>query len=82
MIVDNDGPRPPTGHLPDRTFHVAMRGEPGQWFRIECSDDGVHWKLVCVTQVVDGGIYFVDDEADEMPGRFYRCVPTSPPPPE
>lgn len=82
VIVDNDGPRPPTGHLPDRTFQVTMPGAGGQWFRIECSDDGIHWNPACVIQVVDGGIYFVDAEADEKPNRFYRCVPTQAPPPE
>lgn len=82
VIVDNDGPRPDTGHLADRCFHITQPGANGQWFRIECSNDGIHWTPVCVNQVTDGAIHFVDAEADELPSRFYRCVPEQNPPAE
>ncbi len=37
IIVDNDQPRPLTGVLPDRNFHIMRPGDNGTWWRIECS---------------------------------------------
>ena len=80
VIVDNDSPRPSTGSLADGCFHFTLPGANGQWFRIECSSDGIHWTPVTVNQVADGAIHFVDPESDELPTRFYRAVPEPNPP--
>jgi hypothetical protein len=82
IIVDNDHPRPGTGRLPDRCFHVMKSGANGTWWRIECSTDMTQWTPICTVPVMDGAIDFVDPDADELPARFYRAVPESSPPPE
>jgi len=82
IIVDNDQPRPGTGVLPDRCFHVMKPGPNGSWWRIECSHDMVHWTPVCTNMVTDGAIHFVDPDADDLPTRFYRAVPEPNPPTE
>jgi len=75
IIVDNDQPRPCTGRLPDRCFHLMQPGNNGAWFRIECSTDLVHWTALCTNSVTDGAIHFVDPDADMATQRFYRAVP-------
>lgn len=82
IIVDNDEPRPATGPLPDRCFHVVKPGANGSWWRIECSTDMLQWTPMVTIPVIDGAIDFVDPDADELPNRFYRAVPDSPPPSE
>jgi hypothetical protein len=79
VIVDNDGPQPTTGVLPDRCFQVTLPGANGQWFRIECSTDGGPWVPLTICQVVDGAVHFVDPDAGDVPNRMYRAVPDSPP---
>ena len=82
IIVDNDLPRPLTGTLPDRCFHIMRPGTNGAWFRIECSSNLLHWTPLGTNRVTDGAIHFVDPDAAEMPQRFYRAVPESNPPTE
>ncbi len=82
IIVDNDGPRPCTGMLPDRCFHLSTPGTDGAWFRIESSTDLRQWTPLCSNAVTNGAIHFVDPDADEAPARFYRAVPEAVPPPE
>jgi hypothetical protein len=74
IIVDNDQPRPGTGRLPDRCFHLMQPASNGTWFRIECSTDLVHWTSLCTNSVTDGAIHFVDPESDSESQRFYRAV--------
>jgi hypothetical protein len=80
VIVDNDRPRPPVGVLEDRVFHLALAGENGRWYRIECSPDGRHWQSIGSVPVTEGALHFVDPEADEAPARLYRAVPVETPP--
>ncbi|MCU0784670.1 MAG: Ig-like domain-containing protein [Verrucomicrobia bacterium] len=80
VIVDNDQPRPATGSLPDRCFHLMKPGANGTWWRIECSTDMLHWTPICTSPVTDGAIHFVDPDADELPARFYRAVSEANPP--
>lgn len=80
IIVDNDQPRPPVCILPDRSFHLRWPGSNGQWFRIECSTNLVHWMPICTNIVTDGAVHFVDLEAEHAPSRFYRAVPEPNPP--
>ena len=79
IIVDNDQPRPCTGRLSDRCFHLTQPGANGSWFRIESSTDLVNWTVICTTSVTDGAIHFVDPDADEASQRFYRAVPETDP---
>lgn len=82
MIVDNDQPRPSTGMLPDRSFHIMRPGDNGTWWRIECSTNLVDWTALCTNSVTDGAIHFVDPDGAELPQRFYRALPESNPPDE
>jgi len=80
IIVDDDQPRPRTGLLEDRCFHLALPALNGTWVRIESSDDAMHWVTLCTMKVTDGAIHFVDPDGDEQSQRFYRAVPESNPP--
>jgi hypothetical protein len=75
VIVDNDRPRPATGLLPDRSFHLLKHGRDGDWFRIEVSTDMVTWTPLGTGQVVEGALDFVDPDTDDATQRFYRAVP-------
>ncbi len=47
------------------------------------ASNGVDYAVpICTSQVVQGAIQFVDPEAPELPGRFYRAVPEATPPAE
>ncbi len=82
IIVDNDQPRPVTGPLSDHCFHIMKPGNNGAWFRVECSEDLIHWSVLCTNRVTDGAVHFVDPDAGEAPQRFYRAVPETNPPEE
>lgn len=79
VIVDNDAPRPTTGHLADRCFHVMKPGANGTWWRIEVSRDLIHWAVLGTNVVTDGALHFVDPDADEETVGYYRTVPSEPP---
>jgi hypothetical protein len=80
IIIDSNGPRPVTGILPDKCFHLVTPGPDAAWFCIEYSTDLVNWTPVCTNQVIDGSIDFVDPDAQGYPSRFYRAVPLTSPP--
>jgi hypothetical protein len=80
LIVDNDQPRPSTGMLPDRNFHLTRPGDNGTWWRIEGSTNLISWSVLGTNSVTDGAIHFVDPDGDELPQRFYRAVPELNPP--
>jgi len=82
IILDGPWPRPFTGLLPDRCFHLSAAGPDGAWFHVEYSTDMVHWSSICTNQVVDGSIDFVDPDAQSDQARFYRAVPEAGPPPD
>jgi len=82
IILDGPWPRPVTGLLADKCFHLAATGPDGAWFHIEYSEDLAHWNSICTNQVINGSIDFVDPDAPNAAGRFYRAVPESNPPPE
>ncbi len=76
LIVDEDRVRPVgAAVLADRSFHLNANGPDGAWFRVECSDDMVSWTPLCVNQVVNGSIDFIDPDASTAARRFYRAVP-------
>jgi len=80
IIVDNDQPRPLTGLLPDRSFHIMRPGANGTWWRIECPTNLIHWSALGTNSVTDGALHFVDPDGDELPQRFYRAMPELNPP--
>jgi hypothetical protein len=82
ILVDNDQPRPGTGPLSDRSFHLMRPGNNGSWFRIESSSNLIHWTALCTNVVTDGAIHFVDPDMENLPNRFYRAVPETNPPVE
>ncbi len=82
VLVDNDQPRPGTGTLSDRSFHLMRPGSNGSWFRIESSTNLIHWTALCTNVVTDGAIHFVDPETENLGSRFYRAVPETNPPVE
>jgi Bacterial Ig domain/Calx-beta domain len=82
IIFDSQGPRPVTGLLPDRCFHLATAGPDGAWFHVDFSTNLLDWTSICTNQVVNGMIDFIDPDAQGEPARFYRAVPDSGPPAE
>ncbi|MCI0743901.1 MAG: hypothetical protein L0Y58_00710, partial [Verrucomicrobia subdivision 3 bacterium] len=74
IITDNDAPRPRCIRLADGMFHVCLPGTNGHCVRIEGSHDLVRWVTICISEVRDGAIHFVDPDADGLPHRFYRAV--------
>jgi len=82
LIIDSVWPRPLTGVLPDRCFHLSTTGPAGAWFHVEASADLLNWMPICTNQVVNGAIDFVDPDAQVTQTRFYRAVPELTPPPE
>jgi hypothetical protein len=75
VIIDSHGPHPVTGMLPGKYFHLVAPGPDAAWFCIEYSTNLVNWTPVCTNQVVNGSIDFVDPNAADSPGRFYRILP-------
>jgi len=75
IILDGPIPRPISGLLPDRCFHVNANGPDSAWFHIEYTTDFINWTPICTNQVVQGSIDFVDPEAQSNELRFYRAVP-------
>ncbi len=80
LILDGPFLRPPIGILPGPCFHLGASGPNGAWFRIEYSTDLLNWTPICVNQVVNGAIDFVDPDAQTTGSRFYRAVPELNPP--
>jgi hypothetical protein len=75
IIAENFGPRPATAVLTDRSFQLNASGPDGAWFAVECSSNLRDWVRLCTSQVVNGGIDFVDPDAATTPSRVYRAVP-------
>jgi len=75
IIIDSANPRPATGLLLDKSFHLAAAGPDTAWFCIQWTTNLVSWQPVCTNQVINGSIDFVDPDAPGNPARFYRAVP-------
>jgi hypothetical protein len=82
IIIDSNGPRPVTGLLPDRCFHLVTPSPDAAWFCIEYSTELANWTPVCTNRVIDGSIDFVDPDAQGNSSRFYRAIPLTNPPSE
>jgi hypothetical protein len=55
-------------------FTLNLVGEPYDYYRIEASQDLVHWVLVTNLLPIEGPLPFVDPDAGKYPRRFYRPV--------
>jgi hypothetical protein len=75
VIVNPPGPSPVATALADRCFRLSLPGPSGAWFSIESSTDLVNWASICTNQVVNGSIDFIDPDAADYSGRYYRVVP-------
>lgn len=82
IILDSDHPQRTTAALSDKCFLMRVDAAEGAWFRIECSADLVKWLPVCINQVIQGAVHFVDPEAQGLAQRFYRAAPEANPPVE
>lgn len=67
--------RVPPVFLPDGTFHLCAAGPDGSWFFVQHSSDLVNWFDDSTNQVFQGSIDFMDPDAADDSGRFYRTVP-------
>jgi hypothetical protein len=55
-------------------FHLCFPAPLAGGFRIEASEDFLHWETVQEGTPVDGAVHFVDPDAPGMPKRFYRMA--------
>jgi hypothetical protein len=81
LIIDSGSPRPATGLLTDRCFHVGGLGPDAAWFDVQFSTDTSSWTTLGTFQVIGGSIDFVDPDAQTSSSRFYRAVPNNNPAP-
>ncbi len=79
VILDNDVPALPNCRFEDGMFHVCLPGTNGWPYRMEYTTNLLNWTPVCTNVVVDGGVHFVDPEANGQP-RYYRAIPEAEPP--
>jgi hypothetical protein len=77
IIVDRPGPYPVSSALPDKCFRMSRPGPDGAWFSIDSSSDLVNWTPICTNQVVNGSIDFIDPNAPNSSGGYYRVVPVT-----
>ena len=68
-------PRPLPMLLADRSFHLNTNGPDGAWFYVENSTNLQSWTCISTNQVVHGSIDYIDPDAPNFSGRFYRAVP-------
>jgi len=74
IVVDNDRDRPSSRCLRDGVFHLCLPADNGLRYRLDVSDDLIHWLPVCENEVTDGAIHFVDPESQRVGRRFFRAV--------
>ena len=74
LILEN-WVRSPSAVLPGGSFHLTATGPDGAWFNVQYSADLANWSSVSTNQVFQGSIDFVDPDAANNMGRFYRAVP-------
>jgi len=56
-------------------FSCEVKGNAGQRFVLEFSDDLSQWHTLVSDQLGDGSFTFTDDDANQFTHRFYRVVP-------
>jgi len=61
--------------LSNGQFSCQVKGNAGQRFVVEVSDDLETWNALFNDQLSDGGFSFSDNDAEQFTHRFYRLVP-------
>ena len=56
-------------------FSCQVKGNPGQQFAVETSEDLKIWRSLLSDQLSDGSFDFTDDNAPQFMHRFYRVIP-------
>ena len=56
-------------------FSCQVKGNPGQQFAVETSEDLKIWRSLLSDQLSDGSFDFTDDNAPQFIHRFYRVIP-------
>ncbi|HWD94155.1 MAG TPA: Ig-like domain-containing protein [Verrucomicrobiae bacterium] len=76
VIVDCSFQPPATHLLCDGAFHFFFPpANAAVFYRLECSQDMIHWLPVCTNTASEIGIHFTDPETQNFPNLFYRVVP-------
>ena len=61
--------------LPDASFQVRVRGNDGQVFRLDVSQDLIEWSPLTDDSLVGDVFDFLDTQVTNFPARFYRVLP-------
>jgi hypothetical protein len=77
VILDSQSPHGRSGIAPGHLFHICTTGPNGAWFHVERSADLINWTAICTNQVINGSVDFVDPDAVDQAGYFYRTVSES-----
>lgn len=76
VIVEGDLGAAVAERLPENGFHVCLPGERGMPYRVEASQDLVHWYPVRDTLAdQDGWVGVVETEVHQFGQKFYRIRP-------
>jgi len=75
LIADKNGSKSEKHSVPKDVFQVWLPGEDGKAYRVEASDDLIHWSTVSDTIAEDGEVQFVQPDMREFKHRFYRVRP-------
>ena len=59
--------------LADRKVELIVLGRPGVTYSIEASTNLLQWQVIGAATADPGGVFdFIDGDAPQFPGRFYR----------
>ena len=75
LIEDKNGSKSEKHSVPKDVFQVSLPGENGKAYRVEVSDDLVHWSTVSDTMAEDGEVQFLQPDMNRLTRRFYRVHP-------
>ena len=75
LIEDKNGSKSEKHSVPKDVFQVRLPGENGKAYRVDVSDDLVHWSTVSDTMAEDGEVHFLQPDMNGLTRRFYRVHP-------
>ena len=74
-IADDRKGKSGKGRLPKDVFQVSLPGENGKPYRVDVSDDLIHWTTVTDTLAEGGQVEFLQPDMSGFTRRFYRIHP-------